>query len=266
MFTRISSAALLALPLLVNAGVIHVVLPRDEGTDITGRQVVTVSPTICPLIPRDESDDGTDIEGRQVITLSPVICPVLPRDESDDSSIIAGRQVITISPVISAPLVPLPALPILPALPVLPTLPSGLPTLPVLPSLPVLPTLPRDESDEHTILTNKQAITDSPTAISPVLTRGGGGGGGGAACSATGTAQCCDSTESPSDLSPSVATLLGSLGVVVSDLTADVGVTCSPISVIGVGGTSCSSQTVCCDDNHFNGLVALGCTPINVGL
>ncbi|PBK59390.1 vegetative mycelium hydrophobin 1, partial [Armillaria solidipes] len=98
--------------------------------------------------------------------------------------------------------------------------------------------------------------------VSPVLPRGGGGDG--AACSPTGTAQCCDSTESVSF--PNVATLLGTLGVVVGDLTANVGVTCSPISVIGVGGTSCSSQTVCCDDNHYNGLVSLGCTPLNVGL
>ncbi|KAK0224893.1 hydrophobin-251, partial [Armillaria nabsnona] len=103
-------------------------------------------------------------------------------------------------------------------------------------------------------------ITGS-AVISPVLPRGGGDG---AACSATGTAQCCGSTESVSF--PGVATLLGLIGVVVSDLTANVGVTCSPISVIGVGGTSCSSQAVCCEGNHFNGLVALGCTPLNVGL
>ncbi|PBK84068.1 hypothetical protein ARMGADRAFT_943952, partial [Armillaria gallica] len=66
--------------------------------------------------------------------------------------------------------------------------------------------------------------------------------------------------------SPSVTTLLGLLGVVIGDLTANVGVTCSPISVIGVGGTQCNSQAVCCDNNNFNGLIALGCTPLNIGL
>ncbi|KAK0184041.1 hydrophobin-251 [Armillaria mellea] len=79
----------------------------------------------------------------------------------------------------------------------------------------------------------------------PVLPRGGGQG---AACSATGTAQCCESTQS------------------VSSRHLYSGVTCSPISVIGVGGTQCNNQVVCCDDNNFNGLIALGCTPINIGL
>ncbi|KAK0442699.1 hydrophobin-251 [Desarmillaria tabescens] len=100
-------------------------------------------------------------------------------------------------------------------------------------------------------------------ATATVLPRGGGNG---AACSDTGTAQCCDSVQNPSDLSPSTSLLLGLLGVVVGDLTADVGLTCSPISVIGVGGTNCDAQTVCCDNNNFNGLIALGCIPINIGL
>ncbi|KAK0212027.1 hydrophobin [Armillaria fumosa] len=77
--------------------------------------------------------------------------------------------------------------------------------------------------------------------------------------------------------------LLAVLGVVAGDLTADVGLTCSPISAIGIGGTNCNAQAVCCENNSFvsdsviqidstltfpdyNGVVALGCTPINVGL
>ncbi|KAK0215189.1 hydrophobin-251 [Armillaria nabsnona] len=86
---------------------------------------------------------------------------------------------------------------------------------------------------------------------------------GGASC-ASGTVQCCDSVQSPT--SSAVQTLLGQLGIPIGDVTANVGVTCSPISVIGVGGTSCSNQAVCCQNNNFNGVVALGCTPINVGL
>ncbi|KAK0215351.1 hydrophobin [Armillaria nabsnona] len=92
------------------------------------------------------------------------------------------------------------------------------------------------------------------------------GGGDGAACTATGTAQCCDSTQSPTDLTAPVVTLLGSLGVVVSQLTGNVGLSCTPITVIGVGGTQCSNQVVCCNDNNFNGVVSLGCTPLNIGL
>ncbi|KAK0223668.1 hydrophobin 2 [Armillaria fumosa] len=87
--------------------------------------------------------------------------------------------------------------------------------------------------------------------------------GGTTGCT-TGEVQCCQSVQSST--STPVATLLGLLGVVLGSVDANVGVTCSPISVIGVGGNACSAQTVCCEDNSFNGLVALGCTPINVGL
>ncbi|KAF8204755.1 hydrophobin-315 [Pholiota molesta] len=80
----------------------------------------------------------------------------------------------------------------------------------------------------------------------------------------TGSLQCCNSVQSAT--SPSIATLLGLLGVVVQGITGQVGVTCSPITVIGASGTSCSEQPVCCTDNSFNGVVALGCTPINLNL
>ncbi|KAK0438843.1 fungal hydrophobin-domain-containing protein [Armillaria borealis] len=83
-----------------------------------------------------------------------------------------------------------------------------------------------------------------PTGIIP------SGGGEGAAC-ATGSAQCCDSTQSSTDLSAPVSSLLGLLGVVVGQLTGNVGVSCSPITVVGLGGTQCSNQVVCCDDNNF---------------
>ncbi len=51
-----------------------------------------------------------------------------------------------------------------------------------------------------------------------------------------GSQQCCSSVQSAS--SPSVASLLGLLGIVVGSVTGQVGVGCSPISVIGVSGTS----------------------------
>ncbi|KAK0442708.1 hydrophobin 2 [Desarmillaria tabescens] len=86
----------------------------------------------------------------------------------------------------------------------------------------------------------------------------------GAACSATGTAQCCASTQSPT--SSIVQNLLGSLGIPIGSVTANVGLTCSPITVLGLGSTQCSNQVVCCDNNNFNGVIALGCTPINIGL
>ncbi|TFK43805.1 fungal hydrophobin-domain-containing protein, partial [Crucibulum laeve] len=65
----------------------------------------------------------------------------------------------------------------------------------------------------------------------------------------TGTVQCCNSVQAAS--STGVAALLGLLGIVVQDVTALVGVNCTPISVIGIGGNSCTAQTVCCKDNSF---------------
>ncbi|KAF6756238.1 hydrophobin-251 [Ephemerocybe angulata] len=80
----------------------------------------------------------------------------------------------------------------------------------------------------------------------------------------TGPVQCCNSVQRADE--PSVAKLLGLLGIVVQDVTIPIGVTCSPISVIGVPGNSCNAQPVCCTNNSFNGVVAIGCTPININL
>ncbi|KAF9552093.1 fungal hydrophobin, partial [Agrocybe pediades] len=80
----------------------------------------------------------------------------------------------------------------------------------------------------------------------------------------TGQLQCCNSTGAASD--SAISALLGLLGVVVQDVTALVGVNCSPISVIGIGGNSCTAQPVCCTNNSFHGLVALGCSPVDLSL
>ncbi|KAJ2931467.1 hypothetical protein H1R20_g5558, partial [Candolleomyces eurysporus] len=80
----------------------------------------------------------------------------------------------------------------------------------------------------------------------------------------TGPIQCCDSLQTAG--APAVAPILALLGVVVQDVNVPVGVTCSPISVIGVPGNSCSAQAVCCEKNGFNGVVAIGCTPVDLNL
>ncbi|TFK46054.1 hydrophobin-315 [Heliocybe sulcata] len=80
---------------------------------------------------------------------------------------------------------------------------------------------------------------------------------------ATGNLQCCQSAQDASD--PAVATLLGSLGIPVQGLTGLVGLTCSAISVVGVGsGDSCTETPVCCSDNAFAGVVSLGCVPVDL--
>ncbi|KAH6902459.1 fungal hydrophobin-domain-containing protein [Coprinopsis sp. MPI-PUGE-AT-0042] len=78
----------------------------------------------------------------------------------------------------------------------------------------------------------------------------------------TGPIQCCNDVKKADD--PSLTTIFGLLGIVLQDLNVLVGVTCSPISVIALPGNSCSGQTVCCSNNSFKGLVAIGCTPINI--
>ncbi|TFK43773.1 fungal hydrophobin-domain-containing protein [Crucibulum laeve] len=80
----------------------------------------------------------------------------------------------------------------------------------------------------------------------------------------TGPIQCCNSIQSAN--SAAASNILALLGIVVQDVTALVGLTCDPITVIGAGGNSCSAQSVCCENNSFDGVVALGCTPVDLSL
>ncbi|KAJ3737833.1 hydrophobin 2 [Lentinula guzmanii] len=78
----------------------------------------------------------------------------------------------------------------------------------------------------------------------------------------TGPVQCCNTVESAN--SSGIAGILGLLGVVLEDLDVLVGVTCSPITVIGASGSSCSAQAVCCEDNSHGGLISIGCLPVTL--
>ncbi|TFK46055.1 fungal hydrophobin [Heliocybe sulcata] len=79
----------------------------------------------------------------------------------------------------------------------------------------------------------------------------------------TGNLQCCNSVSTASD--PAVATLLGSLGIPIQDVTGLVGLTCSAINVVGVGsGDACSESPVCCSDNAYGGLISIGCVPVTL--
>ncbi|THU89766.1 fungal hydrophobin [Dendrothele bispora CBS 962.96] len=81
----------------------------------------------------------------------------------------------------------------------------------------------------------------------------------------TGTLSCCSSVQSTQS-NPLLGLLLGLLGIVLGPINAEVGINCSPISVIGVGGNSCTAQPACCQDNNFNGLITVGCSPISIAL
>ncbi|KAJ4466325.1 hydrophobin 2, partial [Lentinula aciculospora] len=78
----------------------------------------------------------------------------------------------------------------------------------------------------------------------------------------TGPIQCCNTVEPAS--ASSAAAILGILGIVLQDLNVLVGLTCSPISVIGLGNGGCSAQAVCCDDNSAGGLISIGCVPVTL--
>ncbi|PBK84622.1 hydrophobin 2 [Armillaria gallica] len=80
----------------------------------------------------------------------------------------------------------------------------------------------------------------------------------------TGTLECCKSVQSPT--SSPIQTLLGLLNIPIGSVTAQVGLTCNPITIVGLGTTQCANQPACCTGNNYNGLVALGCTPINLGV
>ncbi|KAI6041465.1 hydrophobin-1 precursor [Pisolithus marmoratus] len=74
---------------------------------------------------------------------------------------------------------------------------------------------------------------------------------GGSQCN-TGPIQCCNTY---------IDDLIGALGLSVP-VGTQVGANCSPISALGAGtGAQCSGQTVCCDQNEWNGLVNIGCMP-----
>ncbi|KAH7925535.1 hydrophobin-domain-containing protein [Leucogyrophana mollusca] len=79
----------------------------------------------------------------------------------------------------------------------------------------------------------------------------------------TGSVQCCNKVQDASDArKDGVLDFLGAKGLGVTGL---VGSHCSPITGLGTGsGASCSQQPVCCENNHYNGLVNIGCSPINI--
>ncbi|KAI0738361.1 fungal hydrophobin [Daedaleopsis nitida] len=106
-------------------------------------------------------------------------------------------------------------------------------------------------------------FTISTLAILAVATPTPGGGGEPPSSCSTGPIQCCDSTANASD--PAAAGLLSLLGIVVQGVDVLVGLTCSPLTVVGVGaGGSCNAQTVCCEDNSHGGLISIGCLPVTL--
>ncbi|KAH0834987.1 fungal hydrophobin [Lanmaoa asiatica] len=66
----------------------------------------------------------------------------------------------------------------------------------------------------------------------------------------TGTINCCNSVQQANDAN----TLLSAFGLVnvLAGVTGQVGLGCTPISVVGLGsGAKCQQQPVCCTGNNY---------------
>ncbi|KAJ3551688.1 hypothetical protein NP233_g13033 [Leucocoprinus birnbaumii] len=109
------------------------------------------------------------------------------------------------------------------------------------------------------------AVLPAALVSAEFVARGDGYGDGstGGSCN-TGSIQCCNTVQDAS--STGVSQLAGLLGIALGSITGLVGLNCSPLSILGVGGNSCSAQPVCCTGNSFSGLISLGCNPINLNL
>ncbi|KAK7054479.1 hypothetical protein VNI00_003677 [Paramarasmius palmivorus] len=79
-----------------------------------------------------------------------------------------------------------------------------------------------------------------------------------------GKLQCCDNFAKAGD--PEAKKIIDLLHIDVQDVNVPVGLTCDPITGIGVSGSSCAAQPVCCENNNFNGVIAVGCTPVDVNV
>ncbi|KAJ6546270.1 fungal hydrophobin [Mycena vulgaris] len=73
--------------------------------------------------------------------------------------------------------------------------------------------------------------------------------------------QCCTSVVPSSDAAASAVAAL--LGLDITGLLVDVGLSCSPITVIG---SNCGGTTVTCDapEKEWGGLIAINCIPITL--
>ncbi|KDR72814.1 hypothetical protein GALMADRAFT_228506 [Galerina marginata CBS 339.88] len=80
----------------------------------------------------------------------------------------------------------------------------------------------------------------------------------------SGPVQCCGTLQTPQEYS--AAGIASLVGVVVSDITGQVGLQCNAITGIGAGtGANCASAPVCCEHNFTNQLIGVNCNPAIVG-
>ncbi|RDW56674.1 hypothetical protein BP6252_14060 [Coleophoma cylindrospora] len=78
----------------------------------------------------------------------------------------------------------------------------------------------------------------------------------------SGIAVCCSSIVAATD--QAVGAITAILGVLLPSTDINVGLSCSPITVVGTGSSDCAGQPACCGNDNFNGLMSIGCIPIQL--
>ncbi|KIJ48481.1 hypothetical protein M422DRAFT_247831 [Sphaerobolus stellatus SS14] len=88
-------------------------------------------------------------------------------------------------------------------------------------------------------------------------------------CCNTGPVQCCESVQSSSSLDAAV--LLDFYGVVLQDDNVPIGLNCKPFHEPGIlpgsgafPGVVCDTFPLCCENDDFNGVIAIDCTPLSL--
>ncbi|KAJ2935429.1 hypothetical protein H1R20_g1664, partial [Candolleomyces eurysporus] len=83
-----------------------------------------------------------------------------------------------------------------------------------------------------------------------------------------GSAVCCNDVQLHDAIDVRISALLGLLGIEIGGLKDFISSGCSAINLPILGSSSeCSPhQQLCCQNNFYNGLVTVGCAPINFSL
>ncbi|RXW17023.1 hypothetical protein EST38_g8832 [Candolleomyces aberdarensis] len=108
------------------------------------------------------------------------------------------------------------------------------------------------------------AVTTSLSLSATAVPHGGSHSG---QCNG-GSTVCCNDVQLPEAIDVRVNALLGLLGIKIGGLKGLVGSGCSAINlpILGSGSECSPHQQLCCQNNFYNGLVTVGCTPIDVSL
>ncbi|KAL4071861.1 fungal hydrophobin-domain-containing protein [Scleroderma yunnanense] len=81
----------------------------------------------------------------------------------------------------------------------------------------------------------------------------------------TGNLTCCNAVQSAED--PQTSQIAGILNIPISALNGNIGIACLSLDILALlNQQSCTQQPVCCENTEANGLVGIGCIPINLNL